>query len=223
MGRGRICPICGWEGYQFLPQMHPRMPHFDAICPNCGSNERSRFSFVVMRDRIKGTERMLHFAPEKSLKAWLKASVGEYHSCDIEPGKADHVVDIQNIQFEDDSFDLVWCSHVLEHVPDDRRAMRELCRITRPGGTALIQVPLFHEVTDEDPTITDKAELARRFFQNNHLRLYGYDIKDRLEEAGFTVKVITPVHFGPEIIFTHQIAQAGDYEIFLCTKDKSGH
>jgi SAM-dependent methyltransferase len=217
-GRNRECPVCGWTGFQFLPLKHPRISHFDAICPKCGSNERARLAFIAMRERIKGTQRLLHFAPERSLSPWLRGQVRDYVSADLNPKKADHVVDIMDIKFPDDSFDMIWCSHVLEHVPDDRRAMRELHRVARPGGRCLIQVPLWHDRTDEDNTVTDHDERVRRFFQFDHVRLYGYDIEDRLREAGFNVEVIRPHHFPPEAIFRHQIVQLGNQEIFLCTK-----
>lgn len=218
LGSGRECPICGWTGFQFLPLKHARVSHFDALCPTCGSNERARFAFLAMRDRINGTNRLLHFAPERSLAPWLRRQVRDYVGADLNPRKGDHVVDITNITFPDDSFDMVWCSHVLEHVPDDRKAMRELYRVTTPGGRCMIQVPLWHDRTDEDDSVTDRAERERRFFQFDHVRLYGYDIEDMLRGTGFDVEVIRPHHFAPEVIFRHQIAQVGNQEIFLCTK-----
>jgi SAM-dependent methyltransferase len=218
LGNDRECPICGWVGFQFLPLKHPRVSHFDAICPRCGSDERARLAFLTMRPRLSGVARALHFAPERSLSPWLRSIVPHYVSADIEPGRADRVVDIMQIDFPDDSFDLVWCSHVLEHVPDDRRAIREMHRVTRPGGLCMVQVPLWHDVTDEDDSITDRQERVRRFFQKDHLRLYGYDMLDRLTEAGFSVDLIRPHHFPPETIFRHQIARVGNLEVFLCSK-----
>ncbi|MCK0209484.1 methyltransferase domain-containing protein [Starkeya koreensis] len=144
--------------------------------------------------------------------------MANYISCDLNPGVADQVVDIQDIPFPDKSFDIIWCSHVLEHVPDDRKAMREIHRVLRDGGTALIQIPVWHEVTDEDPSIIDKQERIRRFYQADHVRLYGDDVDIRLKEAGFSVRTVRPHHFEPEIVFRNQIAQPGNYEIFLCTK-----
>lgn len=217
-GMTHECPICRWTGFLFDPTVHRRAGHANSKCPNCGSNERARFAYVVMSDRLNGTERVLHFAPEKALTAWLKSRVRDYVSADINPAVADHVIDITEIAFPDNSFDLVWCSHVLEHVPDDGKAMREIHRVLRPGGIAMIQVPLWHDVTDEDIAVTDPEERIRRFYQKDHVRLYGYDIEDRLREAGFSVEVVRPHRFPPEIIFRHQIAQPGNMEIFLCTK-----
>ncbi len=177
-----------------------------------------RLAYHATSHLITGKERVLHFAPEKSIGAWLRSKVAEYITCDIEPGRADVVIDIQQIDFADCSFDLVWCSHVLEHVPDDRKAMRELHRVTRNGGLCVVQVPLWHAVTDEDPTIEDHAERTRRFYQKDHLRLYGEDVVDRLREAGFDVEVVKAHYFPPEIVFRHNIGQPGNVEVFLCRK-----
>ncbi len=96
-------------------------------------------------------------------------------------------MDICNIQHSDGTFDAVYCSHVLEHVPDDRKAIRELHRVLAPAGWALILVPMRGDVTDEDPTIVDPVARQRRFGQHDHVRMYGRDIIDRLAEAGFDV------------------------------------
>ncbi|MBK7751686.1 MAG: methyltransferase domain-containing protein [Flavobacteriales bacterium] len=99
-------------------------------------------------------------------------------------------LDITALDFPDDHFDLIICSHVLEHVPEDRTAMRELCRVLRPGGTAILLVPMSDRpTTDEDPSVTDPQERFRRFGQTDHVRLYGRDYMDRLREAGFIVTV----------------------------------
>lgn len=220
LGRGRECPICHWTGIQFLPVTHPRASHLDATCPSCGSAERTRFAYMFMKDKLSDVQRMLHFAPEMCLKDWLVSNIPEYLTADIDPAKADYVEDIQQITFEDDSFDLVWCSHVLEHVPDDRRAMRELRRITKPFGHVIIQVPLWHNVTDEDLIDINTIDRTQRFYQHDHLRLYGYDIEDRLKESGFQVEVIRPHYFPPEVVFKYALCQPGNYEIFFCTKNQ---
>jgi ubiquinone/menaquinone biosynthesis C-methylase UbiE len=95
--------------------------------------------------------------------------------------------DITRIPFPENSFDVIYCSHVLEHVPDDRKAMREFLRILRIGGWALLQVPITGTRTFEDPSITDPYERRRLFGQEDHVRRYGPDYKNRLEEAGFKV------------------------------------
>jgi ubiquinone/menaquinone biosynthesis C-methylase UbiE len=100
-------------------------------------------------------------------------------------------VDVTDIDFPDASFDAIFCNHVLEHVPDDRLALREIRRVLRPGGWASLLVPdVDRPVTDEDPTVTDPHERLRRFGQRDHVRRYGYDYVDRLREAGFVPEVV---------------------------------
>ena len=115
--------------------------------------------------------------------------------------------------------DVILCSHVLEHVEDDRKAMRELFRVLRPGGWAMIQVPLSSQPTFEDPSITDPAERERLFWQADHVRLYGLDIADRLREAGFNVVTV----FGEDLVDPDQLVKTGIYPrdaVFLCRKAK---
>ena len=98
-------------------------------------------------------------------------------------------MDITAMEAPDASFDAIYCSHVLEHVPEDRKAMREFFRVLKPGGWALIMVPVAAHPTIEDPAVTDPAERERLYWQGDHVRLYGMDIVERLREAGFAVKV----------------------------------
>ena len=100
--------------------------------------------------------------------------------------------DICNLPFEDNTFDVILCNHVLEHIPDDTKAMSELYRILKPGGWGIFQIPqdLNREITYEDNTITDKVERAKIFGQYDHVRIYGRDYFDKLREIGFTVNEI---------------------------------
>jgi SAM-dependent methyltransferase len=125
-------------------------------------------------------------------------------------------MDITEIGYPADSFDVIFCSHVLEHIPDDRKAMRELCRVLKPGGWALFMVPLKEGNTEEDPNCTDPRERERRFGQWDHVRIYGMDLVQRLEEAGNTVTVIA----GPSLAETKQDAdRMGIWgKAFLCSK-----
>ena len=135
---------------------------------------------------------MLHFAPERALGQALAGAPGiEYMSADLEDPAAMEHFDITDIPHPDGSFDVILCIHVLEHVEDDRKAMRELRRILRADGFAIVLVPLDLDraETFEDPSITDPAERERAFWQADHLRLYGRDFPDRLREAGFDVTV----------------------------------
>jgi ubiquinone/menaquinone biosynthesis C-methylase UbiE len=121
----------------------------------------------------------------------------EYISADIVPGKAMVVADITNTSFADNEFDIIFCSHVLEHVPDDRKAMHELYRILNPAGFGILQVPIKTQrggipmtETYEDFSITDPGQREIAFGQHDHVRIYGTDFKDRLESAKFKVTLV---------------------------------
>lgn len=115
----------------------------------------------------------------------------EYITGDIESPLAKVKMDIHNIPFEENTFDIIFCNHVLEHVESDLRAMEEMKRVLKPGGWAILQVPFFYPLNDEtteDPSITDPRERERRFGQDDHVRLYGEDYADRIRSTGFEVK-----------------------------------
>jgi len=134
--------------------------------------------------------KVLHIAPEQCfLKRFRKLKNLQYHTGDLESPIADYKFDVQYIPFENNSYDIVICNHVLEHVPNDKKAMSEILRILKPGGFAILQVPVdFHkQKTFEDNTITDKKERARIFGQYDHVRVYGIDYPERLKEAGFAI------------------------------------
>jgi SAM-dependent methyltransferase len=141
-------------------------------------------ALYLPRSTVHG--RVLHFAPESMLQRTIGNLATSYVTTDIQEGIADVSADIANLPFADDEWDGIVCSHVLEHVPDDRAAMAELRRVLAPAGTAVIVVPrLAGAATDEDPSVTDAAERTRRFGQHDHVRLYGEDLEDRLKDAGF--------------------------------------
>ncbi|MGH2944653.1 MAG: methyltransferase domain-containing protein, partial [Solirubrobacteraceae bacterium] len=189
------CPLCGATARRFEPFGGGNVVRPNARCPRCDSLERHRLIWLYLRDETDlfgGSEpkRMLHVAPEPVLRERLAGEpLVDYLSADLEPGVADVRMDITAIDFPADSFDVIYCSHVLEHVPDDARAMRELCRVLRPTGWAILQVPILLERTDEDPSITDPEERLQRFAQRDHVRAYGPDYADRLRAAGFAVRL----------------------------------
>jgi predicted SAM-dependent methyltransferase len=143
--------------------------------------------------RIQLSGALLHVSAEVSLGTILPNHFDEYTSVDIDPRYAMQVADITSMpQFADNSFDAIVCNHVLEHVDNDRQAMSELFRVLKPGGWASLHVPIAgHVPTDEDPSVTDPQERLRRFGQEDHVRLYGWDYLDRLRAAGFDVEVTT--------------------------------
>ena len=155
--------------------------------------------------------RLLHLAPEQAFAKRFRAMGHlDYVTADLNSPLADIKADICNLPFEDHSFDCVLCNHVLEHIPDDKRAMSELFRVMKPGGFGVFQVPLDRErkATFEDPGITDKAERVRLFGQYDHVRVYGMDYFDRLRQVGFKVEAIdytSELH--PEEIDRYRLAE----------------
>lgn len=184
----RTCPICGHTGVM-IAVGHPA--RWDARCAKCGSRERHRLLWLWAtqggQNRLSG-KRILHFAPEKALR---RALVGPgYETADLrQPGVA-HRVDITRLPMPAEAYDVVIANHVLEHIDDDRQAIRELHRVLRPGGIALLTVPVnpSRAETYEDPRITDPVRRRAHFNADDHRRFYGLDFADRLTDAGFRVE-----------------------------------
>jgi SAM-dependent methyltransferase len=134
---------------------------------------------------------MLHFAPEPALRKRLSTMPSlRYATADIAPGRASASVNLEDLAFQSGVFDFVLCCHVLEHVREDGKALRELHRVLRKGGMAIVQVPLRKGVTDEDPAVADPDARRRRFGQEDHVRWYGMDFADRMSAAGFRVETV---------------------------------
>jgi hypothetical protein len=218
-GHARFCPVCASELSRFLP--FGRSGRADAYCPVCESLERHRLHWIYLRERtalLDGrVRRWLHVAPEEVLATRLRAQPGvRYLSADLADPRAMLRLDVERLPFADGAFDAILCSHVLEHVPDDRAAMRELRRVLRPGGLALLPVPPIRaERTSEDPREADPAERRRRFGHPDHVRRYGRDYPERLAEAGFRVEVTSAAELaGPEGVRRFGLTN-GD-EVFAC-------
>lgn len=144
-------------------------------------------------DFFTGNYKVLHIAPEQAFyKRFRKMKNLEYTTADLDSPLADVKADIQNLPFENDSFDIVFCNHVLEHVEDDRKALSELYRVMKPGGWGIFQVPIRYQLEKsfEDPTITDRKERIEKFGQYDHVRVYGMDYYDKLKSAGFEVEKV---------------------------------
>lgn len=192
-GEGAHCPVCERGFRQFLP-FGDVVQREHAQCPGCFSLERHRLIWRFLQERtelFQRPHRLLHFAPERCLELRFNRHPSvDYVTGDLEPGRAMMEVDITAMPFDDGSFDAVMAIDVLEHIPDDRAAFRELHRILRPGGWALIRVPVDYAraVTHEDPAIQSLEDRAREYWHPMHLRLYGRDFPDRLREAGFDVR-----------------------------------
>jgi SAM-dependent methyltransferase len=217
--QGVECPNCGWSGRAFKRRNRPGKPAPSLLCRSCGSSSRHRFARValapVFGQRIAST---LHFAPERSIEPWLRALSSEYLSVDLASPRAMQRMDITRLPLEDDRFSMVWCSHVLEHIDDDRRAMAELFRVVRPGGMAAIMVPIYGDATREDSAITTPAERLRHFGQQDHVRTYGLDIERRLGAAGFRVEVLRVGDLPEQARARHALDYPSTREIFVCRK-----
>ena len=185
-------PIDGKTFRKFLPYGYEN-PREAVLSPSTLSLERHRLLWLYLqRETSFFTQplKLLHFAPEQAFyKRFKKLPNINYTTTDLNSPLADVKADICNLPFADDAFDVILCNHVLEHIPDDTKAMQELLRVLKPGGWGIFQIPqdLSRETTFEDDTITDKKERAKIFGQYDHVRVYGRDYFDRLRNVGFTV------------------------------------
>jgi SAM-dependent methyltransferase len=220
-GPERHCPVCGKTSEKFGP--YGLSPRSDARCPVCGSLERHRMVWLYLKRKTdlftNLPAKALHIAPEGSLENQFRKKFGKgYLTADLLVSGVDLKMDICNIEFPDDTFDFIHCSHVLEHVPDDRQAMREFNRVLTARGIAILLVPITAEKTIEDPTIEDPKERLRLYGQEDHVRRYGTDYVDRLVEAGFRVEKLSARDFLTkyETIRMGVTAAAGD--LFVCRK-----
>jgi len=187
-----VCPVCDCRFDAFKDA--PNRPA--ALCWRCGSHERHRAQWLLLESRpqlLRDARSLLHFAPEWCLRRRLESIAGlRYVTADLDGPGVDLQLDLTQLALPDGAFDLVICSHVLEHVADDTTAMTELRRITASGGGCLVMVPiaLDRERTYEDPAIAAPQDREREFLQRDHVRLYAPDIADRLRGAGFGVEVV---------------------------------
>ena len=212
LGSAKLCYACNRRVGRFLPyrggwkDVPPRIRALDVIgsdvenfsCPRCGAHDRERhllmyFDRAGMWKRIAGAA-VLHFAPERILAARISnAKPARYVKADLFPTAADTTrEDISKLSFGDRTFGVVIANHVLEHVADDRAAMKEIFRVLQPGGLAVLQTPYCDKLTRtfEDERIRDDAGRLQAFGQEDHVRLYGRDLFSRLQGVGFVSKVL---------------------------------
>jgi SAM-dependent methyltransferase len=213
-GRGYTCNYCGAEYKKFVPEYpgpgiagalraHSVIAGFgdNAICPNCLSKNRERLLKAVIAEYLPiAGKRLLHFSPERNLYRWLRQQAA-VTTVDLAPGFYRDIdpqitfADATKLSFADGSFDVVIANHILEHIPDDRKAMREIYRVLNPQGVAILQVPYSETLaaTIEEPEINDPDRQAARFGQKDHVRIYALrDYVQRLEAAGFRVRLLDP-------------------------------
>lgn len=220
-GLNNYCPLCESYLRAFKPWGIKRRSN--ARCPVCGSLERHRLDWLAIKTNINlissfAPQKMLHVAPEKTLAIKFNSIRGlEYISADLSNPAAMIKMDITDIHFEANHFDFIYCSHVLEHIVEDRLAISELYRVLKIGGRAIINVPIETEKTFEDPSVNSPEERTRIYGHPSHVRNYGMDFIERLENVNFRVDILTV----QEIIEPKNIFRMGIIEsdkVFLCRK-----
>jgi SAM-dependent methyltransferase len=248
LGSAYECPVCGtglrrfkpiWKSFARKLEQHGFAHPLESLetfnvanhtCPACDASDRERLYALYLDERFESLDRrrrhtLVDFAASPGLARRLRALPWiAYRTADLYRPGVDDRVDIADMAiYGNDSIDAFICSHVLEHVPDDRRAMRELHRVLRPGGFGIVMVPLVVGVEDtrEDPAIVAPGERWKHYAQDDHLRLYGRrDFVRRLEAAGFTVLALGMEHFGRE-----RFRRAGIHEnstLYVVEKRPSG-
>jgi predicted SAM-dependent methyltransferase len=190
-------PIDGKNFRKFLPYGYGKQRE-NALSPSTLSLERHRLMWLFLRDETtfftsEKKLKTLHIAPEQCfLDIFRKQKNLEYTTSDLESPIADVKADICDLPFKNNSFDVVFCNHVLEHITDDKKAMQELFRVLKRGGFGIFQIPqdLSRETTFEDNSVTDKKERTKIFGQYDHVRIYGRDYFNKLRSIGFKVDEI---------------------------------
>lgn len=185
-------PIDGKSFKSFLPYGYGKQRN-NVLSPSTLSLERHRLLWLFLKNKtdfFSKKKKVLHFAPEQAFyKRFRSMKNLDYTTTDLESPLADVKADICDLPFSANEFDVILCNHVLEHIPDDTKAMQELYRVLKPNGMAILQIPqdLTRATTFEDDTITDRKERAKIFGQYDHVRIYGLDYFNKLRHIGFKV------------------------------------
>jgi SAM-dependent methyltransferase len=191
-GHKYTCPVCERQYRKFLPYGYVTVRE-NAMCPGCLALERHRIMWLYLQQKTNfftGQNKVLHIAPEQCfLKRFRNLKTLEYHTADLVSPLADYKCDVQDMPFKENTYDVVICNHVLEHVPDDKKALAEILRILKPGGYAIMQIPadFNRKETFEDNNITDKKERTEIFGQYDHVRVYGLDYPEIIKKEGFVI------------------------------------
>lgn len=220
-GNNVECTVCGSRYKKFLPYGR-LVSRENALCPNCLSLERHRLMYLYLKEKTNfftAPLRVLHIAPEHCfIKKFMAMQNLTYITADLESPLAMVKMDIHDILFEENYFDVVFCNHVMEHVQNDIKAMKEIYRVLKPGGWAIIQSPLLSAGnTFEDSSITDPKEREKIYGQDDHVRSYGKDYGQRLASAGFEVVEDDFVLTLPKDIITRYALPAEEI-IYFCKK-----
>lgn len=199
------CNLCGWEGHRFLSDEW----HKHIVCPRCNSLVRHRMIIAALEHlgppcatSVDG-RKVLHFAPEHGLSEVIRRKSSAYLTADLNRRDVDLQVDMSDMrEVRDGEFDTVIACDVIEHIPDDRKALTEIHRILSPGGVAILTVPQKDglETTFSDPAITDPRQREITFGHHDHLRIYGTDFTELLASCGFEVHEVVGNSFPPTLV-----------------------
>ncbi|MCF8369026.1 MAG: methyltransferase domain-containing protein [Bacteroidales bacterium] len=196
------------------------------LCPICNSSDRVRLLYLFIKDKtnlFSENVKLLHVAPEAPLEYLFRREAGiDYLTADLMDKDVMVKMDLTKIQYPEGTFDAIICNHVLEHIPDDAKAMAEIFRVLKPGGWAILQVPisLILDQTFEDPKITKPSDRKKFFGQSDHVRVYGQDYTTRLKKAGFDVLVY---NWSKDPDFNYEPGKLNinpRESVFYCTKPK---
>lgn len=187
-GKNHLCIVCNFNLTNFIS-----LKNNDLLCPNCGSLSRDRRLYLLLKNNfLLQDTKVLDFSPSRCLSRKLKKNQDiEYISTDLSGNfNADYRYDITNIAINSETIDLIICYHVLEHIEDDLKAMKELFRILKPSGKAIIQTPFKEGEIYENTTIKSPKDRLKHFGQDDHVRIYSVNgLKERLESIGFIVQI----------------------------------
>lgn len=215
------CPVCK-KGYNKMLPYGRIVSRPNALCPNCLSLERHRLIWLYLSEQtdfFTAPLKMLHVAPEACFIDRFEALPNlDYITADIESPLAKVKMDVHDIPFDENTFDVVFCNHVLEHVTNDIQVLKEFHRVLKPGGWAILQSPidLALDTTYEDASITTPEEREKHFGQDDHLRMFGKDYGERLKQGGFEVTPHAVTDLNPGLSRKYALDQTE--VLYVCSK-----
>jgi SAM-dependent methyltransferase len=241
-----FCPVCKTKVRRFKPISEDYLATLDKhqyifsifsaetfnllhyTCPNCYASDRYRLYALYIDRALDGTEerlKFIDFAPDKAFSRFLKKYENlEYRSADLYMENVDDKVDITNMPlYPDNSVDIFLCSHMLEHINDDKKAVSELYRIMKPGGWGIVMAPIVLTLkeTFEDPAVLSEADRWHFFGQDDHVRLYSKQgFISLLQGAGFSVNQLGAAHFGKDTFLSCGI---NERSVLYIAKKESNH
>lgn len=214
-GRSVKCPYCGWTGWRFMPAGRFRRPN--RLCPGCSSLERYRMLALVVEREVPRSPgvRVLELAPKACFTKLCRSRGWDYVSSDLDSPTAMVHGDLRRMPFADNTFDLVACFHVMEHIKDDLPAFREIGRMLKPNGIGIICVPLRGATTQEG---APPSEWERLYGQVDHVRYYGDDIEGRMETAGLSIRRIDTLSYFTAAELDRYALRGDDRYLFIVSK-----